>query len=74
MNHEQLNQSQFEAILTQVVDILNSEVKSSKIHHKPPMFEELVRTTLKNVLETETGIRQSDEIIQGFPDIVCENF
>lgn len=74
MRNEQLSKSQFEAILTKVVNILNSEVQSSAINHKPAKFEELVRVTLKNVLEKETGIRQSDEIVQGFPDIVCENY
>lgn len=74
MDHNQLSQSQFEIILTKLVNILNSEIKSSTKHHKPNKFEELVRTTLKDVLEKETGILQSEEIVQGFPDIVCENF
>lgn len=74
MSVKTLSQADFETILAKVVNLLNLDISQSNRNHKPSNFEELVRTTLKMVLEADTGIHQADEIVQGFPDIVCGKF
>ena len=69
-----MDAEEFEAILTEVSDILTQDVQGSSDHHKPSIFEDFVRETIQDVLRVRGHDAAMDPRVQGFPDIAVGNF
>ena len=69
-----MDKAQFEAILSEVSDILTQDVRKSSKHHKPSVFEDFVRETIQDVLRSKGHDAAMDPRVQGFPDIAIGNF
>lgn len=68
-----MDQTDFEQLLEELCAKLTQEVRASKDHHKPSLFEKRVRAVMGELL-IGTGKEAAPDIDQGFPDIVVEKF